>query len=62
MKKTVDLKDIALKAEQNEIQRLLESNQFNKSKVATLLGIDRKTLYNKMKDYENRTYFISQNR
>jgi two-component system, NtrC family, response regulator HydG len=43
-----DLKEIA---EKEMILSTLEKVRFNKSKAATLLNIDRKTLYNKMKQY-----------
>ena len=38
--------------ERNLILKALEESGHNKSKAAILLGIDRKTLYNKMKKYE----------
>ncbi|MCH7411229.1 sigma-54 dependent transcriptional regulator [Belliella sp. DSM 111904] len=37
--------------EKNVIQEILLANQYNKSKTAEQLGIDRKTLYNKMRKY-----------
>jgi two-component system response regulator HydG len=44
-----DLKTVTEHAERRAIQNTLERTQHNKSKTAELLGIDRKTLYNKMK-------------
>ena len=43
------LKDAALEAEYETILRVLKEVNFNKTKAAQLLNIDRKTLYNKMK-------------
>ncbi len=37
--------------EKAHILRVLEENQFNKSKAATILGIDRKTLTRKAQRY-----------
>ena len=46
---------LTLRDEQTELQRIeaaLKSANGNKSKAALLLGVDRKTLYNKIKKYE----------
>jgi two-component system response regulator HydG len=47
--KTVNLKSAALYAECEMIMDVLRQVNFNKTKAAQLLNIDRKTLYNKMK-------------
>ncbi|WP_183575954.1 sigma-54-dependent transcriptional regulator [Mucilaginibacter sp. X5P1] len=44
-----DLKNAALEAEFETILRVLKEVNFNKTKAAEILKIDRKTLYNKMK-------------
>lgn len=44
-----DLKNAALEAEYETILRVLREVNFNKTKAAEILKIDRKTLYNKMK-------------
>jgi two-component system response regulator HydG len=44
-----DLKNAALEAEYETILRVLKEVNFNKTKAAEILNIDRKTLYNKMK-------------
>ncbi|MES2431869.1 MAG: sigma-54 dependent transcriptional regulator [Bacteroidota bacterium] len=48
----LDLKDTASKAEYEAIMKVLKEVNFNKTKAAELLKIDRKTLYNKIKSYE----------
>lgn len=45
------LKEASIDAEYETILRALKKVNFNKSKAARLLNIDRKTLYNKMKQY-----------
>ena len=44
-----DLKNAALEAEYETILNVLKEVNFNKTKAAKILNIDRKTLYNKMK-------------
>jgi len=48
---TLVLKDVVERAESQAILKALEMTQNNKSKSAELLGVDRKTLYNKMNAY-----------
>jgi two-component system response regulator HydG len=52
IRKGYDLKDAASKAEYETIMNVLKGVNFNKSKAAKILNIDRKTLYNKIKNYE----------
>ena len=47
-----DLKDAASQAEYVAIMNVLKEVKFNKTKAAALLNIDRKTLYNKIRYYE----------
>ena len=51
--KAVDLKDAAAKAEYDTIMNVLKEVNFNKTKAAEILNIDRKTLYNKIKIYQS---------
>jgi two-component system response regulator HydG len=51
-RKTLDLKDSASKAEYETIMHVLREVNFNKTKAAEVLKIDRKTLYNKIRGYE----------
>lgn len=50
--KTPDLKQIAHEAEVQLILDVLKQVNFNRTKAAEILKIDRKTLYNKLKDQE----------
>ena len=50
--KNHNLKEVALEAEYETILKVLKEVNFNKSKAAKILNIDRKTLYNKMKAYK----------
>lgn len=47
-----DLRDAASQAEYETIMNVLKEVKFNKTKAAEILKIDRKTLYNKMRQYE----------
>lgn len=47
-----DLKDAATRAEYEAIMKVLKEVNFNKTRAAEILRIDRKTLYNKIKNYE----------
>ena len=51
-KKAYDLKDAAAKAEYEAIMNVLKQVNYNKTKAAEILKIDRKTLYNKIKSFE----------
>jgi two-component system response regulator HydG len=53
VKKGIFLKDTAARAEYESILNALQQVNFNKSKAAELLNIDRKTLYNKIRNYES---------
>ncbi|MEP6676469.1 MAG: helix-turn-helix domain-containing protein [Ferruginibacter sp.] len=46
------LKDAAAKAEYETIMKVLKEVNYNKTKAAQLLNVDRKTLYNKMRSYK----------
>ncbi len=48
-----DLKDAASRAEYNTIMNVLKQVNNNKTKAAEILKIDRKTLYNKIKVFED---------
>ena len=52
LKKDIGLKGAASKAEYETIMNVLKEVKFNKKKAAEVLNIDRKTLYNKLKSYE----------
>lgn len=52
-KKELDLKDAASRAEYETIMAVLQQVNFNKKKAAEMLNIDRKTLYNKIKNFQD---------
>lgn len=47
----LNLKEVVIQAETEAIKRALEITNNNKSKTAKVLGVDRKTLYNKLEQY-----------
>jgi len=51
-----NLKDAASVAEREVIENVLRESNYNKSKAAKLLNIDRKTLYNKIKQLDIQEY------
>jgi two-component system response regulator HydG len=51
-KMPINLKDAAAEAEAEVLRKVLEEVKYNRTKAAKKLGIDRKTLFNKMKQYE----------
>jgi len=51
LKQPVSLKQAAMIAEREAIITALNESGYNKSKAAHLLKVDRKTLYNKMREY-----------
>jgi len=55
IKKDIHLKDTAAKAEYEAIMKVLKEVNYNKTKAAIILNVDRKTLYNKIKNYESST-------
>lgn len=52
IKKDIYLKDTAAKAEYEAIIKVLKKVNYNKTKAAIILNVDRKTLYNKIRNYE----------
>lgn len=48
----LNLKDAAAEAEAKVLKKVLEEVKYNRTQAAKQLGIDRKTLFNKMKQYD----------
>ena len=55
IRKEPDLKNAASQAEYETIMNVLKQVNFNKTRAAEILKIDRKTLYNKLRSYESQT-------
>ncbi|HMG83034.1 MAG TPA: sigma-54 dependent transcriptional regulator [Ferruginibacter sp.] len=53
MGKDFNLKEMTAKAEYDAIMKVLKDVNFNKTKAAEILNVDRKTLYNKIRTYQN---------
>ncbi|SFU12891.1 two-component system, NtrC family, response regulator HydG [Algoriphagus locisalis] len=51
-KMSLNLKDAAAEAEAEVLKKVLEEVKYNRTQAAKQLGIDRKTLFNKMKQYD----------
>lgn len=51
-KMPLNLKDAAAEAEAEVLKKVLEEVKYNRTQAAKQLGIDRKTLFNKMKQYD----------
>lgn len=51
-KSPLNLKDAAAEAEAEVLKKVLEEVKYNRTQAAKQLGIDRKTLFNKMKQYD----------
>ena len=51
--KDFNLKEMTAKAEYDAIMKVLKDVNFNKTKAAEILNVDRKTLYNKIRTYQN---------
>jgi two-component system response regulator HydG len=51
-KTSLNLKHAAAEAEAEVLRKVLEEVKYNRTQAAKKLGIDRKTLFNKMKQYE----------
>jgi len=51
--RNTDLKNAATQAEYETIMKVLQQVKYNKTKAAEILHIDRKTLYNKIKSFED---------
>ncbi len=51
-KEAIGLKGASWEAEKDAVLQALEDAQYNKSKAAELLNVDRKTLYNKIKQFD----------
>lgn len=54
-----DLKYKSLFAEHKEIMKVLREENYNKTKAANRLNINRKTLYNKLKTFDLINGFMS---
>jgi len=53
LSKDFNLKEMTAKAEYDAIMKVLKDVNFNKTKAAEILNVDRKTLYNKIRTYQN---------